>query len=105
MAAKTASTRKTASSRKPARASVGKNAKRASAKKSKPGVLARAAESISTVVKNIGARRAKRQAKVAHFIADNMIVGKETAQKIAKKADVRAARRAKAAKAANRKAK
>lgn len=98
MAAKTSSTRKTRS------AGNAKNVKKTTAKKSKPGVLTRAAASLTAVVKNIGARRATRQAKVAHFVADNMIVGKQTAQNVAKKADARAARRQKAAKAATRKA-
>jgi hypothetical protein len=95
---------KTASARKAARAGKTKNVKSASKKKSKPGMLARATASITAAVKNMGARRAKRQAKVANFVADNMIVGKETAQNVAKKADARAARRQKAANTANRKA-
>lgn len=95
MAAKTKSAAKTKNA-----GTVKSSAKKGAAKK-KPGLLAKAA----AVVKNIGARRAKRQAKVVHFVADNMIVGKEGAQKLAKKADARAARRDKAAKAANRKAK
>lgn len=101
---------KTKSARKPARAGTAKtarktsskttNSKSASSKKAKPGLMAR----VAATVKNIGARRAKRQAKVMHFLADNMIIGKEAAQQLAKKADARAARRQKAAREANRKA-